>query len=311
MTLRMLPADMQRANEYRFARAHIDGYIRDFLLNDEEAVELINQGVELLEEYRNKEYSYESKNIRMEMVRDLDLKPIVERIFIASVYAQLPEMLSGFVAKLVGAIGFEDRSDSAVTVAEMVAVLCELDLYDLTQKGKFSAWRIVSNIQLPEKLQEMVERSTYLPPVVCQPRKLVQNKQAIRETCEPESLILNNNHHEGDICLDVLNKKNAVELCLNLEFLCSVEEEPSPDRVLETREQMDSWLMFKKHSHEMYKLMAQQGNRFHLLHKVDKRGRIYAQGYHINTQGSPYKKAMLDLYNKEKVTGVPDHLRIK
>ena len=52
-------------------------------------------------------------------------------------------------------------------------------------------------------------------------------------------------------------------------------------------------------------MLAHQGNRFYLGHKYDKRGRIYAQGYHISTQGTPYRKAMLDFADKEPVTDIP------
>lgn len=307
--IRMLPIDMQRANEFRFARQHIDGYIRAFLKEEDDIKEAVKHGVQLLEDYRWAEYSYTSKNLRMEAVRQLELESIVWEIFIASAYAQVPEMFSHFTSKLANLLGFDDKAQSITTAAEMVAVLCNTNAYDLYQESKYSSWKIVSNIELPEELLHKVERSCYLPPHVSMPAKLQGNRTKLRETCDPESLILNNNHHSGDICLDVLDTMNAVELCLNTEFLSNVEEEPNDP--IEDREQQDQWDLFKRQSHEMYKLMVMQGNCFHLLHKVDKRGRIYAQGYHISTQGSSYKKAMLDLKNQHVVTGVPDHLRIK
>ena len=51
--------------------------------------------------------------------------------------------------------------------------------------------------------------------------------------------------------------------------------------------------------------MVSQGNRFYLTHKVDKRGRIYAQGYHITTQGTAFKKAMIELAEPEFIEGAP------
>ena len=42
-----------------------------------------------------------------------------------------------------------------------------------------------------------------------------------------------------------------------------------------------------------------------ITHKFDKRGRIYSQGYHVHIQGTSYKKAILELHNKEMVE-VPD-----
>ena len=45
-------------------------------------------------------------------------------------------------------------------------------------------------------------------------------------------------------------------------------------------------------------------HKFWLQNKVDKRGRIYTSGYHLNPQGSSFKKAMLNLKKKEIVTGL-------
>ena len=40
----------------------------------------------------------------------------------------------------------------------------------------------------------------------------------------------------------------------------------------------------------------------YLTHKFDRRGRTYSCGYHVNTQGTDYNKAVLGLKNKELVT---------
>jgi DNA-directed RNA polymerase len=96
---------------------------------------------------------------------------------------------------------------------------------------------------------------------------------------------------------------NKVAMSLDLEFLCKVEEDPT--FIIDTAEKQEQWKKFKRQSYSFYDLMAGQGNTFYLTHKVDKRGRIYAQGYHITTQGSAFKKAMLELSTQEYVTGVP------
>ena len=51
--------------------------------------------------------------------------------------------------------------------------------------------------------------------------------------------------------------------------------------------------------------MNRCGNKFYFTHKVDKRGRLYCQGYHINYQSASYKKAMIELANKEIIDGIP------
>jgi DNA-directed RNA polymerase len=42
-------------------------------------------------------------------------------------------------------------------------------------------------------------------------------------------------------------------------------------------------------------------NEFYLTHKYDKRGRIYCQGYHVNYQGTPWNKAVIQFANEEIV----------
>ena len=48
-----------------------------------------------------------------------------------------------------------------------------------------------------------------------------------------------------------------------------------------------------------------EDNPFYLTHKIDKRGRIYSQGYAINVQGNSYQKSLIDLVKKDYIE-VPD-----
>ena len=173
-----------------------------------------------------------------------------------------------------------------------------------------------------------------MPPLVCEPRKLENNRSTAYYTHDSDSLILGggHNYHDGDICLDVLNSRNAVPLSLNVEFLCNVEEEPTSDlntlsedtlrkyaergRQLShwekddmIRKQKQNWANYKYQSYYFYSLLVNQGNRFYIANKVDKRGRIYNSGYHISPQGTAFKKASVELANKEQVTGVPPQFR--
>lgn len=308
-SMHMLPEDMQRANEYRFARAHIDGYIREYLKGEEDIRELLDQGIELVQDYMDKVYSYESKNARIDEIRHLKVETMVFEIFVASAYCQTPELFTSFTGKLAGYLHFDDKEDSIKTIAELVAVLSDLGVFDLTKAHKQASIMVESNIELPPKLLNYVENCSYLPPMVSIPKRLTKNRETVHLTLANESVILRNNHHEGDVCLDVLNLCNSTALRLDVDFLCKVEE--VPNHVLETQEQEEDWIRMKRQSYEHYKLMVAQGNCFYLSHKYDKRGRIYAGGYHITTQGSPFKKASIELHKQELVTGVPEHLRIK
>jgi hypothetical protein len=162
---------------------------------------------------------------------------------------------------------------------------------------------LISRIPLSDELLTFIENSSFLPPMVCEPLALTHNFSSGYLTHNDSLLLGSGNHHCGDLCLDVLNTISKVALCLDTDFLSKVEETPSFE--LDTAEKLSQWTSFKSQSYLLYALMAQQGNKFYLNHKVDKRGRIYAHGYHITTQGTSFKKAMLEFSKQELIEGTP------
>ena len=293
---------LQELNEQRFNRKHIDTKIRAAIEASSEMQAKLLQGAELIKQYLAGTY-YASKMRRLAQLENMDVAGLVMDIFIGVAYSQRPELFTSVTAQMASRLKFSDRTEAITTVAELMAVLCNTDAFDITKETKQSSLMVVSRIPLSETLVEFIENSQYLPPMVCEPLPLSHNYSSGYLTHNDSLILGSGNHHDGDICLDVLNTMNKVSLKLDLDFLCQVEEEPTFD--LDTQDKTDQWVRFKKQSYGFYSLMQQQGNRFHLTHKVDKRGRIYACGYHINTQGASFKKAMLELANEEVVTGVP------
>ena len=293
---------MQEENEKRYNRKHIDGYILQAIENSPVMQAKILQGVELVEAYASKTY-YESKNKRIAQIRNFDLIKVVTDIFVGVAYYQRPELFTSVTAQMAGRLNLSDKAAAITTVAEIMSILCLTDAYDITKDNKMASLMLVSHIPLSDELIKFIEGSAYLPPMVCVPLNLVNN-YSCGYLSHSDSLILGSgNHHDGDICLDVLNTINAVALQLDTQFLSTVEEEPTFE--LDTQDKIDQWSRFKRQSYNFYSLIAKQGNEFYLTNKVDKRGRIYAQGYHITTQGTAFKKAMVELVNEELVTGVP------
>lgn len=288
--------------EKRFNRKHIDGYIRQALQDCPEAQAKAEHGVALLQQWMQGSY-YESKQARLDQLKALDLQELVMELFVGIAYIQQPDLFTSVTAQLAGRLDFDQKRDAIHTVAEVLAVLCATDAFDIVKENRMAQLKIVSCLALPAEVIHFIENSAYLPPMVCEPLELKGNYDS-GYLSHKDSLILGNgNHHDGNICLDVLNTMNKVALKLDVDFLTSVHEEPTYE--LDTAEKRDMWLDFKAESNRMYLLMLDLGNEFYLTHKVDKRGRIYAQGYHISTQGTAYKKAMIELANEEVVTGVP------
>jgi hypothetical protein len=293
---------LQEQNEENFNKKHIDAKIRKAIEENFEMIQKTAQGIELVEQYMSGQY-YESKIKRIQELRNMDIKTLIQEIFIGVAYCLRPELFTSVTAQIAARLKFNDRREAITTVAELVAVLCITDAFDITKEDKQASLMVVSCIPLPQTVIQFIENSEYLPPMVCEPLELTHNFSSGYLTHNDSLILGTGNQHDGDICLDVLNTMNKVALKLDVQFLSTVEEVPT----FETDDQdvINQWNRFKKQSYYFYRLMVGCGNRVYLTHKVDKRGRIYAQGYHITTQGTAFKKAMLELADEELVTGVP------
>lgn len=293
---------LQEMNEERYNRKHIDTKIRNEIIANPDMVRRLDHGEQLVEKYLAGEY-YESKMRRIAQLENLDVRALVMDIFVGIAYSQKPELFTSVSAQMASRLKFSDKTEAITTVAELMAVLCATDAFDISKEKKLSSLMVVSRIPLSDKLISFIDNSQYLPPMVCEPLELTHNYSSGYLTHNDSLILGNGNHHDGDICLDVLNTMNKVALKLDTEFLCAVEEEPTFELI--TQDQIDQWKKYRHQCLMFYVLMNDQGNNFYLTHKVDKRGRIYACGFHINTMGTPTKKAMLELAQQELVEGVP------
>ena len=321
----LMTRELQVLNEKRFNRRHIDEKIRTFFKSSDAVHAKIEEGTNLVLSYINTIYSYESKNKRVQQLQGMDIKSLVTSIYVGIAYMLKPELFTSATAMLAGRLNWDDKPAAITTMAEIVAVLVNTDVFDIVKNGKFASLMVWSRFALPEELTNFIRNSLYLPPMVHEPKKLKNNMSSGYLTHNDSLILGKGNHHDGNICLDVLDTMNSVKLSLNTDFISKYEEDPSEVTVETIKEKAlergkilsdgeaeervqafkDNWKDFKKQSYEFYYLMTTQGNEFHLTHKVDKRGRIYSQGYHINTQGTAFKKACIDFANKQ-VIEVPD-----
>lgn len=305
---------LQEDIEQKFARKHVDAKVRDAIDQNPDMAVKIREGAERLKNWLEGDY-YDSKNRRLAQLKKLDLERLVREIFVGIAQVLVPTLYTSVVAQLAGRLGFDDKRDSITTMGEVVAILCLTDAFDITKDGPQASLKLESRIPLPEELVGFILNTRFLPPMLCEPKELRNNRESGYLTFNDSLILGSGNHHEGNICLDVLNRMNQVKLMLDTDFLCKIEEDPNSEFTIEkikeaawergedisdhdaaerVEQQRENWKNFKKQSYEFYTLMARCGNRFHLTHKVDKRGRIYAQGYHLNTQGTSFKKAMIE-----------------
>lgn len=295
--------EVQRRNETRFAKKHIDGLIAQAIDESDITQAKVEHGVQLINDWLALEH-YEAKQQRLAQLDPLCIETMVKDVFKNIAYYQVPTLFVSVTAQLALNMGFSDHRDSILTMAEVVAVLCNADAYDITKDTVQSSLMVKSRLHLPEEVLDAIARSMYLPPMICKPKPVASNFESPYLTFNDSAILGKNNSHGGDICLDVINTQNSIAMKLDYGFLTTVEEQPTHE--LNTQDKLNEWNSFKRTSYGVYELLAKQGNKFYLTNKVDKRGRLYSQGYHVTSQGSAFKKAMLELHHEELVTGVPE-----
>lgn len=204
-----------------------------------------------------------------------------------------PETMVGILSPKYG---------SAQIVADKLLILCEMDYFDFdTDKDKFMV-----KYDLSDDVKEMLDKYQFPLPMIVKPEPVKDNFTTGYLTMK-SLLVLNGSEYfeDKDICLDHLNRANQVALAMDFDVILSDQAKfVKPVRAI--GEDFDEYKKRVKQAEQFYQTtivvmdqIAQLSDEVYLTHKYDRRGRVYASGYHINTQGDDYRKAVLTLANKE------------
>lgn len=199
-------------------------------------------------------------------------------------------------------------SDRYQKTADLVLLAVKADLVDYDPARD----QVILRFDVDAKTHDLIRQYQYLPPMIVPPLKVGssdgRNRGSGYITITNDSLVLKDNHHEGDLCPDSLNRFNQVPLQLNYEIALGVQnswkhlDRPKPGETFEEYTQRKkAFEKYQKDTAFTMALLKEMGNRFYLTHKLDKRGRTYAQGYHVNTQGNCWSKATIELADEEHV----------
>jgi hypothetical protein len=258
----------------------------------------IPEAIGLIQKYLDTTYSYESKNVRLSQWHpdEGELYELVLAVFTA-VLTEHSLTYQAICGLMAGRLPMDDPLDRVKTIAEVIALISQTGLIKINRTGSGNYIMISTEYDI-ENIPDLDFHAILME----QPPVFTENRHE-----EFGSFILGGriNYHTGNICLDHLNRMNSIQLKLNKPFLRKYEEAPTftftdkdgnydPDKE-------HQWELFIANSYRSYIKLVRAGNRFHLLHRYDKRGRCYAAGYHINTQGSSFKKAIVQLANAEVV----------
>lgn len=288
----------QSTFEYTLHPKHLTQDIQKYLLD--KYTNEIDSLTASLEEYISQSY-WDSKDERLKAInKDLTkviLGVLTQTVLIASDYVPLLTICS--------AVSFGgSRYHDIQTCADVLWLINQTDLIliDIVDGRRY----IQSNMELPDELVNRLRLSCVLPPMVVKPRKLIHNKSCGYLTIPTDNLILGDkeNYHDEAISLDVLNTLNSQAFQLDLDICYKFQKEFKSEFDKDTDEYLNQHKTHNKakEQFEYFRDVIQDKTIF-FTHKVDKRGRVYSQGYQFNTQGSSYEKACINLKTKEFVTG--------
>lgn len=291
--------DIQKATEFKHSHKSLIKDLEVYLQYN--FMDKIHEGVQLLVDYCTKRYSYKSKNNRVQTFSDNnDPYEIVTSVFVQTLSCNVPNQftkVSGNLAHIVK--GMDDYMDRVKTISEVIAVLCQTDVYDIiparfSEENRLS---IISNLEIPDHIMDRIKAIHFVPPMLVPPKKVECNTDSPYLTdCVYKPLILKHyNCHNQYLNTHAINTLNSIAWSLDT-FVLGIDEEPDPDF---DEYQLEQFIKFTETSKQVYQYLLDNGNKFYLPHFLDARGREYMRGYHVNLQGSEYRKALMNLAHKE------------
>lgn len=196
---------------------------------------------------------------------------------------------------------FEDQENPFQSCADALIKAMEFDFVDYSDIGQTF---IIRN-DIDPNVQEDLDRFQYPLPMLVTPLPLNQNNQSGYLKVQG-SVILRDNYHEDDVCLDHINRVNRVMLTINTDTATLIKNKW---RNLDKQKPGEEWQDFQKRKNAFQKYdktsrdvidhLVLMDNEFYLTHRYDKRGRTYCQGYHVNYQGTAWNKAVVEFAHQE------------
>lgn len=193
--------------------------------------------------------------------------------------------------------------DSQVT-ADMLLKGAEADLVDWSPTLKM----FVVKFTISADVQHEIDKFQYPLPMVVRPRLLQDNRDS-GYLLGKGSVILKHNHTDDDVCLDHLNRLNRMPLTINMATVLMVRNQwRNLDKPKEGETKQDferrkkAFEKYDRTAKDVMALLMEFSDRFWMTHRYDKRGRTYCQGYHVNYQGTPWSKAVVEFADRELVT---------
>lgn len=216
----------------------------------------------------------------------------------------------GSVEAIWGLLRYQDK-ENPQAVLDAILWCIQLELCKTTDS------ELLVKYQLSEEHQKQLSMFSFPLPSVIPMKKVKSINDSPYSTIKTGCILLNqvNPDKDKEYSLDVVNKMQEMTFKVNETVAKQADDHWD---VTGTIREGESYKTFKQRveqfdefsSKTMEVIERMKDLPLHFQVKYDKRGRNYTLGYHLNPQGKEYQKAILELYNAERVTNetkrVPD-----
>lgn len=253
---------------------------------------------------------YQSNNFTQQKFIEAGFQRILEKLEIPVLFGihLLAEMALRKRTKISAIVGilsrhFKSEENPYQTTADFITYMlkCNLISYDTERDELIVAY------ELDDDSTAKLEQFQYPLPMLEPPVHVTNNRQTGYVTIQG-SLLLQDNHHNHDICLEHINRVNKQTLSINENVVAFIQNQwknITAPKAGESREDYDkrrkNYLKYTKGAYAVMQLITMHANKFWLTHKYDKRGRTYCQGYHVNYQGNDWNKACVQFAHGERL----------
>ena len=253
----------------------------------------IDDSVALIIDYRNTP-KYASKD-QMIADWDIDHKNLYDLVISVFTACLINDFLTyqAIVGMLNHKIKLPDELDRIKIVADLIGLIAQTGLIEIaSEQGEYHQVFTEYSLHEPIPMEDKHVTITLRP-------------QPVEENWTPEfgSILLGHKmyHHDGFVRLSHLERMGQIPFKINKAFVEQYEEAPKNEP--DTEEKQAQWEIFQKESLDKYTELMEADQRFFIRHGYDYRLRTYSGSYHLNPQGSSFKKAAIVLANAEIVEG--------
>jgi len=199
----------------------------------------------------------------------------------------------------------EDCENPLYETAELVKKCIMADLCDYDM----GTHQLIVLFEISQDVQDEIDRYQFPLPMVINPMVLTKNTDT-GYVHDHGCIMLRNSFTTDDVCLDHLNRMNAIEFEIDENVLANIQntwrslDKQKPGETKQDFERRKkAFDKFDRTARDVIGEITKHTDRHFLTHRYDKRGRSYCTGYHVNYQGNPWNKAITRLAQKEIANG--------